>query len=70
MARQKLQGRIHYEEDWNGHGEHFVFETKWPDEKEWGLDTAFPIVNDNIHYTALTKVREWQKLGIEFWFGK
>ena len=72
--------RIRYDENWSGEGEHFVFEGRWSNEKEWGLDSAFPIVNksdlkdDNekekylIHYTALTKIRELKNLGIDFYF--
>ena len=76
MSKQKLQGRIRYVEDWNGQGEYFVFETKWSNEQDWGLDTAFKLLDYGdekgvvLNYTALTKIREWQKLGIEFWFGK
>lgn len=76
MAKKNLQGRIRYEENWNGHGEHFVFETKWSDEKEWGLDTAFALLDYQgekgavVSYTAVTKIREWMKLGVQFYFGK
>ena len=41
--KEKLECRIRYVEDWCGNGEHFVFENKWPDDEEWGLDSAFPI---------------------------
>lgn len=68
MSKARLEGRIRYAEDWNGRGEHFVFETKWSNEKEWGLDTAYRLIDDNLHYTALTKIREWQRLGISFRF--
>ena len=69
MARKaKLQGRIRYVEDWNGRGEHYLFESKWSDENEWGLDTAFHLEDDMIHYTALTKVREWLRLGVDVRF--
>lgn len=74
--KEKLQGRIHYEENWNGWGEHFIFETKWTDEDEWGLDTAFKLLDYNgesgavMSYQALTKVREWTRLGIDFYFGR
>lgn len=76
MAKAKLLGRIHYEEDWYGMGEHFVFETKWSNEDEWGLDTAFKLLDYNgeqgavISYQALTKVREWTRLSVDFYFGK
>lgn len=75
-AKDKLVGRIHYDEDWHGMGEHFVFETKWKSEDEWGLDTAFKLLDYNgekgavISYTAITKIREWTRLGIVFHFGK
>lgn len=70
MAKKKakLVGRIRYEENWNGQGEYFIFENKWTDEEDWGLEMAVPCVDDRIHYTALTKIREWQNLGIEFYF--
>lgn len=76
MAKNKLQCRIRYEEDWNGQGEYFIFENKWTNEDHWGLDTAFKLRDSEtekgalIHYTALTKIRELQNLGIEFYFGK
>ena len=63
-----LEARIRYCENWNGKGEHYVVETKWTHEEEWGLDTAFPLRDDNIHYTALTKVRELMNMGIPFYF--
>lgn len=62
--------RIRYDENWNGEGEHFVFEGKWSNEDEWGLVSAFPLKNDMIHYTALTKIREMKSLGIDFYFKK
>jgi len=76
MAKDKLQCRIRYEEDWNGQGEYFIFENKWTNEDHWGLDTAFKLRDSEtekgalIHYTALTKIRELQALGIEFYFSK
>lgn len=68
MAKQKkMVGRIRYAENWHGEGEHFVFEWKWDDEDEnqWTLTCAAPVVNDMVHYTALTQIREWQKIGIK-----
>lgn len=76
MAKKKLMGRIRYEEDWNGMGEHFIFENKWSDEDEWGLEVAFKLLDYNgkkgevISYQALTKIREWKRLGVDFYFGK
>jgi len=76
MAKRRLEGRIRYEEDWGGRGEHFVFETKWSDEDEWGLDTAFKLYDYGgdkavvLNYQALTKIREWMNLGIDFHFGR
>ena len=35
--KEKLEGRVRYEENWRGEGEYFIFEIKWTDEKEWGL---------------------------------
>ena len=70
MAKKnKLIGRIRYEEDWNGRGEYYIFENKWSNEEEWGLECAFPLVNDMVHYEALTLIRQWQRLGMEFYFG-
>ena len=75
-SRDKLIGRIHYDADWHGMGEYFIFETKWTNEEEWGLDTAFKLLDYNdepgavISYKALTKIREWTRLGIDFYFGK
>ena len=77
MAKKnQLECRIRYVENWNGQGEYFVFENKWTDEDEWGLDTAFKLLDygegkgNVISYQALTKIRELQKLGIPFRFGK
>lgn len=82
MAKKKdrLEVRIRYERDWNDQGEHFVFENKWTSEDEWGLDTAFKLLDYDygngiekgavISYQALTKIRELIKLGISFRFGK
>ncbi|MBQ6483078.1 MAG: hypothetical protein IJI45_18385 [Anaerolineaceae bacterium] len=71
MAKKKnaLIGRIRYVENWHGEGEHYVFELKWENEDEWGLDTAFTLVDDRISYHALTKIREWIKCGVDFYFG-
>ena len=78
MAKKKshLECRIRYDENWRGQGEYFVFENKWTNEGDdaWGLDTAFKLrPNGNkegelVHYTALTKIRELQRLGIPFYF--
>ena len=84
MAKERKQiGRIRYVENWHDEGEHFVFEWKWDNEPEteWSLESAFPLVDvrdgeyvygegDLIHYTALTKIRDWKKQGIEITFGK
>ena len=70
----KLEGRIYYAEDWNGHGEHYVFENKWTNEDEWGLECAFKLLDHNgeegvlINYQALTLIRQWQRLGVDFHF--
>lgn len=76
MAKKKdrLECRIRYVEDWNGRGEHFVFENKWTNEDAWGLDTAFPLFDaewgkgELIHYTALTKIRDLMDMGIDVYF--
>jgi len=65
----RLECRIRYEEDWKGQGEYYIFENKWTNEEEWGLDTAFALKDDRISYEALTKVRELMKMGIHFYFG-
>ncbi len=65
---KRFEERIRYDKDWCGQGEHFVFEGKYTDEDEWSLDMAFPVVDDNIHYTALTKVRELLWCGTPFHF--
>ena len=76
----RFECRIRYVENWNGKGEHFVFENHWTDE-EWGLDCAFPLVRvedgdviygegEMLHYTALTKIRELQQLNVPFYFSK
>ena len=76
----RLEERIRYDKDWCGDGEHFVFESKWTNETEWGLDSAFKLfdfVDKNgevaekgtlINYKALTKIRELLKWGVRFYF--
>lgn len=71
MKKQKeehLVCRIRYEENYRDDGEHYIFENKWTDEETWGLDTAFKLIDDRISYQALTKIREMQRNGIEFYF--
>lgn len=69
MAKKvKLQGRIRYEENYMNNGEYYVFEIKHSDEKEWELDTAYKLIDDRLSYEALTKIREWQRLDIDFYF--
>ena len=70
--------RIRYVEDYRGQGEHYVFEGKWSDEEDWGLDCAFQLLDyekDGIsekgvllNYQALTKIRELMKMKIHFYF--
>lgn len=72
MAKdRKMLGRITYDPDWHGEGEHYVFEWKFEDEgpEGWRFECAAGLHNfgeykDMIHYTALTKIREWNRLGI------
>lgn len=68
MKKAKYEVRIRYDEDWNGQGEHFVFEGKWTFGTEWELDTAFKLIDNMISYQALTKIRQLKKLGIDFYF--
>lgn len=71
-----LEARIRYVEDWNGQGEYYVFENKWTNEEEWGLDVAFKLQDSAeekgvlLHYEALTKIRELMNLGIPFYFAR
>ncbi len=79
MAKErKMIGRISYVENWHDSGEHFVFEWKFEDEdeKQWSFECAFPLCEckdgkmqpgsgELVHYTALTKIREWAKIGIK-----
>ena len=69
-----LEGRIRYEENYNGQGEYFIYELKWSDEDEWGLDIAFKLRDTEVdgvvykgelvHYQAITKIREWKRCGV------
>lgn len=76
MAKKYLEGRIRYDANYKDKGEYFVFELKWSNESEWGLEKAFPLVKKDedddeynfIHFTALTAIRQWQNLGIKFYF--
>lgn len=70
MSKNKIRGRIRYDKEYNFGNtkqEAYVFEIEHED-GSYGLDTAFPLVNDMIHYTGLTKIRHWMDLDIEFWF--
>ena len=74
--------RIRFVEDWNGHGEHFVFEGKMSDESdtEWGLDAAYKLFDLDyngchekcalISYEALTKIRQLIAMRTDFWFAR
>ena len=70
MRKEAKIGRIRYDENWHGEGEHYVFEWKWgEDDPEWKFQMAAPIISDRehsnmIHFTALTQIREWQRVGI------
>lgn len=72
MAKKKAmyEERIRYVENWNGNGEYFLFEGKWSNEEEWGLDTAFKCLDYHgekgavVSYQALTKIRELQRMGV------
>lgn len=76
MAKErKMIGRITYVENWHGQGEHYVFEWRFEDDDEWNFECAAPLCEwkngeiitghgEMIHYTALTKLREWAKIGI------
>ena len=70
MKKPKLLGRIRYVEDWMDRGEYFVFETRWEDEEDWGLDTAYPLKDDKLSWRALYKACEWKELGIDFFYGE
>lgn len=59
---------MRYVEIGHNDGEYYVFEIKWSDEEEWGLEMCVPVDHDMIHYTALTCVREWIKNGVEIHF--
>jgi hypothetical protein len=63
-----LEARIRYDENYMNDGEHYVFENRWSDEEEWGMEMAFKLIDDRLSYQALTKIREWKRLGIPFYF--
>lgn len=75
---KKMVGRISYVENWHNEGEHFVFEWKFKneDDSKWNFECAAPLCDlkdgklvtgsgEMIHFTALTKIREWKKIGID-----
>ena len=76
MARErKMVGRISYVKNWHDEGEHYVFEWRYEDEDEWNFECAAPLCEwkdnelktgsgDFIHYSALTKIRDWNHIGI------
>lgn len=65
--KAKLEGRVRYEENWRGEGEYFIFEIKWSDEDEWGLETAYHCVDDKVSWTVIAHFRKWQDLGIDYY---
>ena len=52
-----------------GEKEYFTFYIRMNEDDDWELESAFPIVDDMIHYTCLTKVRELQHYGYKVFFG-
>ena len=70
MAKKKakLEGRVRYDANYRGEGEYFIFEIKWTDEDEWGLETAYPCREDKIHWSVLAHFRKWKDLGIDYHF--
>lgn len=58
--------RVRYEEK-DGR-EQYIFENRQHDEDEFGLDMAFHLQNDMVSYQALTKVREYLRLGYHICF--
>ena len=77
IADRRLVCRIRFVDDLENDGEGFVFENKWSDEEEWGMDTLFNLIpqdddpnHDLISYQALTKIRELQRMGVDVRFGK
>lgn len=75
MKERKMIGRISYVENWRNEGEHFVYEHRFEDEDDWTFESASPLCEwkdgklkvgsgDFIHFEALTKIREWKKIGI------
>ena len=69
-----LEARIRYAENWCDDGEHYIFENKWSDEDDWGMEMAFKLMDYKeekgvlLNYQALTLIRQWQNLHIPFHF--
>lgn len=79
MKERKIIGRIRYQNkkltEHDPYDEYYVFEIHVENDPEWGanewsLECAFPLKDDMIHYTALTQIRKWQQLGVDFHFVK
>lgn len=71
MAKKKepkLEGRVRYEENWRGEGEYFIFEIKWTNENEWGLESAYPCVDDKVHWSVIHHFKKWKHLDIDYHF--
>ena len=68
------EARIRYEENGRDGMEYYIFESKWSNEDEWGTEIEVPLLDYKdekavlVHFQALTRIREWQKLGIPFHF--
>lgn len=76
MKEKKMIGRIRYEENWMGEGEHFIYEWRWEDEDEWQFEASAPLCSwengnlvtgkgDFLNYSALTHIRKWTNLGFK-----
>ena len=70
MAKKKdrLEGRVRYEENYMGQGEYFIFEIKWTYETSWGMETAYRCENDKVNWQVIAHFRKWQELGIDYYF--
>lgn len=68
MSKNTVRGRIRYDENFMNEGEFYVFELANGKEDEWTLETAYKLVEDRVSYEALTHIRNWQNLGIDFYF--
>ena len=64
--KEKLIGRIRYAKNCMDFEECYIYEYKSENETEWTFESAYPIVDGTVHFSAITHIQKWQRMGINF----